>query len=62
MPLKKLPDDTAWYIKLGPCDSPEHNPPNMIYLEPGTYEHTCPQCKRAVVFKVYGLTQWKKNK
>lgn len=42
------------YIKSGlrkianappiPCQHPGHNFPGMIVLEPGTYEHTCPQC------------------
>lgn len=27
-----------------PCQHPEHNFPSMIVLEPGTYEHICPQC------------------
>lgn len=35
-----------------PCSHPEHNPPNAIVLEPGTYRHTCPGCKRATTFVV----------
>ena len=27
-----------------PCQNPEHNFPGMIVLEPGAYEHECPQC------------------
>ena len=27
-----------------PCMSPEHDPPQHIALEPGTYEYTCPAC------------------
>lgn len=38
-----------------PCRSSEHNPPNMIVLEPGTYEHTCPQCGHKTVFTVGGV-------
>ena len=26
------------------CTHPEHNPPSMIVLEPGVYEHACPGC------------------
>lgn len=26
------------------CRHPEHNPPNMIVLPPGIYEHECPGC------------------
>lgn len=28
------------------CQHPEHNPPSMIVLEPGIYEHVCPGCGR----------------
>lgn len=27
-----------------PCRDPGHNPPNMIVLDPGMYEWTCPGC------------------
>ena len=27
-----------------PCQHPEHKFPGMIVLEPGTYDHECPQC------------------
>lgn len=27
-----------------PCQHPEHKFPGMIVLEPGIYEHICPQC------------------
>lgn len=36
----------------GACTSPEHNPPNMIVLEPGVYEYTCPQCGKITRFIV----------
>lgn len=38
-----------------PCRHPEHNPPGMIVLSPGTYEHTCPACKKTTVFVVRGM-------
>lgn len=48
MPLKKLSGPNIPHI----CRSPEHNPPNMIVLEPGTYEYTCPACGQQTVFTV----------
>lgn len=36
------------------CADPEHNPPGNMVFSPGTYEHTCPGCKRKVVFTVSG--------
>lgn len=35
-----------------PCTHPEHNPPNMIVLEPGIYKHTCPGCGEITTFTV----------
>ena len=33
-----------------PCQHPEHKFPGMIVLDPGTYEHICPQCgKKQIV-------------
>ena len=41
------------FIKINPiypqnkgdhCNSPEHNPPTHIYLEPGEYDYVCPVC------------------
>jgi hypothetical protein len=40
----------------GICYHPEHNPPGMIVLEPGTYEHTCPGCGAKMVFTVPRVT------
>lgn len=41
----------------GPCYHPEHNPPSMIVLTPGVYEHVCPGCGARVEFRVeYGPT------
>jgi hypothetical protein len=37
-----------------PCLHPEHNPPNMIVLSPGTYEHKCPGCGKKMSFIVSG--------
>lgn len=39
-----------------PCIHPEHNPPSMIYLEPGEYEYTCPGCGEKKRFFVGGIT------
>jgi hypothetical protein len=49
MPLKKIADAPKF------CHHPEHNPPSMIVLEPGTYEHTCPSCHAKIVFRVDGV-------
>lgn len=38
------------------CKDTEHNPPQMIVLEPGTYEHECPSCGNIQVFTVEGYT------
>ena len=38
--LRKICDLPDAY--RNPCRDPEHNPPNMIVLEPGVYEHTVP--------------------
>jgi hypothetical protein len=35
------------------CRHPEHNPPTMIVLEPGVYEHTCPNCGNKITFTIY---------
>ena len=32
-----------------PCRHPEHDFPGMIVLEPGVWEHECPQCGRKQV-------------
>jgi hypothetical protein len=41
--MKKIADRPALPQS---CRHPEHDPPGMIVLPPGTYEHTCPGCKR----------------
>lgn len=48
MPLKKIGD----LPKNTVCRDPEHNPPGMIVLESGLYEHTCPGCGHASTFIV----------
>ena len=37
-----------------PCTHGEHNPPSMIVLPPGVYEHQCPGCGKKQRFTVYG--------
>ena len=38
-----------------PCRCPGHNPPGMMVWEPGTYEHTCPDCGQKQIFTVHGF-------
>lgn len=38
--MKKIVD----YKTPKKCRHPEHDPPSMIVLSPGEYEHTCPSC------------------
>lgn len=53
MPLRKLPDPEWWSETVREhCRHPEHRPPNMIVLEPGVYEHTCPACGATTQFVV----------
>jgi hypothetical protein len=44
--LKKIKDLSR------PCLHPEHNPPGMIVLPSGVYEHTCPGCGNKITFTV----------
>jgi len=46
MPLEKIADAPQ------PCLSPEHDPPESIVLEPGTYRWTCPSCGQVTEFEV----------
>ena len=39
-----------------PCRHPEHNPPNMVVLDPGTYIYACPGCLQETVFSVPQVT------
>ena len=51
MMIRRIDDDTnVWPRNL--CRDPEHNPPGMICLPPGLYEHECPRCGAKVRFRV----------
>lgn len=45
MPIRKI--NTT---KFSPCFDLDHEPPTHMVFEPGMYEHTCPSCKRKIVF------------
>lgn len=50
MSLRKIRDlPKAWTY---PCHHPEHNPPTMIVLQPGVYEHICPRCGASQTFVI----------
>lgn len=38
------------------CRSPEHNPPQFMVHDPGTYEYVCPSCGHRTVFTVPLIT------
>jgi hypothetical protein len=48
MTIKKISDLPKF------CNHPEHNPPSMIVLPPGVYEHTCPGCLQKITFIIDG--------
>jgi hypothetical protein len=50
--LKKVSE--LWTLVA--CRSTEHNPPSMIVLSPGVYEHTCPNCGHVTRFTVGSIT------
>ena len=53
MTLRKISDlSKSWNDPVCMCKSPDHKPPGMIVLEPGTYEHTCPDCGEITTFTV----------
>lgn len=54
MPLKRIDRGDRWKRDL--CRHPEHNPPGMICLPPGTYEHECPGCGQKSQFTVSAPT------
>jgi hypothetical protein len=57
MPFRKLPDAVKkWQEGYQPCRHPEHNPPNMIVLEDGAWEYTCPGCGHRQIVIVNGPT------
>lgn len=39
--IRRLRDAGQW---LERCRHPEHDPPSMMYLPAGLYEHQCPGC------------------
>ena len=51
MTLRKLDDPESNWAQQ-PCRDPSHDPPGMIVLENGLWEHTCPSCKKVTVFRV----------
>lgn len=62
--MKKIADWPVEFPRVGkplpmPCRHPEHNPPGMIVLSPGIYEHECPGChrKQTVVQRPEGVLQ-----
>jgi ribosomal protein S27E len=54
MPTRKLSSPETWIEgkKKVKCTDREHNPPNQMVFEPGSYEHTCPDCGKATTFIV----------
>ena len=52
MTIRKLDDYESGPWGHTPCHNPEHNPPGMIVLPPGVYEHTCPGCGQITRFTV----------
>lgn len=48
LPTKKIDDQ----VTTAACRHPDHDPPKLIVLEPGLYEHTCPGCGRKRNFRV----------
>lgn len=49
MTIRKIPDWTD-ALKGDFCRSKEHDPPTMIVLPPGTYEHECSECHQKTTF------------
>ncbi len=47
MPIRKISD----LVPFKECRHPDHEPPSMIVLKPGIYEHECAGCghKRVIV-------------
>lgn len=51
MPIRKIDKPKkSWNRPI--CYHPDHNIPNMMVFEPGTYEHTCPGCGKVTTFTV----------
>lgn len=48
MPTRKIAD-----LKCKvPCADPDHDPPSMMVLPDGLWEHECPTCGHRQVFRV----------
>ena len=54
MPIRKIHDIEPRKV----CRHPDHNPPSMIVLKPGVYEHLCPACGKRVVFTIPAEVCW----
>lgn len=53
MTLRKVGDNPDWMTeRQSECRSPSHDPPSMIVLENGLWEHTCPDCGKKTAFRV----------
>lgn len=57
MPLRKLGD----LHNHQTCRHPDHDPPTMIVLPDGIYEHTCPGCGQKTTFTIQRATWCVKN-
>lgn len=53
--LRRIDVPNQW-AKASPCMCPEHNPPQWMVLEPGTYEWTCPWCGNKQYFTIMSVT------
>jgi hypothetical protein len=54
MTIRRIDDTCSPWARFERCLNPDHNVPNMICLQPGTYEHVCPGCHKKTVFRVTG--------
>ena len=54
MPLKKIENEPWPGFRRRECRHPDHDPPTMIVLPTGTYEHICPGCEATSTFTVRG--------
>lgn len=51
MPFRKIEESDQWSHQK-PCVHPEHEPPQYIVLEDGTYEYRCPACGQTRIIHV----------
>lgn len=49
MPTRKIAEPNDGEKK---CMDPEHNVPQFMVFEPGTYEHECPSCGNIIRFTI----------